>query len=158
RPLANGDVRYAGEPVALVVAESRYLAEDACDLIEVDYDVRTPVLDPEAAADDTVNIVHPERGSNVVARAGGDHPELHAVVASAPHVVTETIVQHRQSQVPMEPHGIVADWNVYDQRLRIWSNCQRVHEVRATVGRAIGLPEHMIHVTQRDVGGGFGQK
>ena len=58
----------------------------------------------------------------------------------------------------MEPHGIAASWDPYDQRLRVWSNCQRVHEVRATLARGLGLAEQNIHVSQRDVGGGFGQK
>jgi carbon-monoxide dehydrogenase large subunit len=158
RVLADGDVRFAGEAIAMVVADNRYLAEDACELIEVDYDVLTPVIDFERAAADTTNLVHPERGTNVMAGGGVDHPELDAVFASAAHVFTETFRQHRQSQVPMEPHGIIVRWDQYDREFRVWSSCQRVHEVRATLCRVLGVGEHSIHVTQRDVGGGFGQK
>ena len=118
----------------------------------------TPVVDFEQAAADTVNLVHPERGTNVMSRGGVDHPELDAIFASAPHVFTETIRQDRQSQVPMEPHGIIVRWKEYDRELHVWSSCQRVHEVRATWCRVLGVGEHSIHVTQRDVGGGFGQK
>ena len=158
RALADGDVRFAGEAIAMVVADNRYLAEDACELIEVDYEVLAPIIDFERAAADTTNLVHPERKTNVMAGGGADHPDLDAVFASAPHVFTEKFYQHRQSQVPMEPHGIIVRWDQYDQQLHVWSSCQRVHEVRATLSRALGLGEHCIHVTQRDVGGGFGQK
>ena len=93
-----------------------------------------------------------------MARGGVAHPELDAIFASAPHVITETIRQDRQSQVPMEPHGIIVRWKEFDRELHVWSSCQRVHEVRATLCRVLGIGEHAIHVTQRDVGGGFGQK
>jgi carbon-monoxide dehydrogenase large subunit len=157
RPLADGDVRFAGEAIAMVVADDRYLAEDACDLIEVDYEVLPPVIDLEGAADNT-DLVHPERGTNVVNRGGVAHPELDDVFASAPHVITETFRQFWQSQVPMEPHGIIVRWSPHDHEMHVWSSCQRVHEVRATLCRVLDLGEHLIHVTQRDVGGGFGQK
>ncbi len=91
-------------------------------------------------------------------RLGAEHPDLDAVLASAAHVVTATFHQHRQSQVPMEPHGVVVSWDPYGDELRIWCSSQRVHEVRATASRVTGLAEHRIRATQRDVGGGFGQK
>ena len=90
RPLADGDVRFAGEAVALVVADNRYLAEDACELIEVDYEVLTPVIDYLTAADDTVHLVHPERGSNLVVRSGVEHPDTAAAFANAAHTFSET--------------------------------------------------------------------
>lgn len=157
-PLAVDRVVMAGEAVALVVADSRYRAEDACELIEVDYDVLTPVIDLVAAADDTVNLVHPERGSNVIVTNGVEPPGLADAFANAAHVITETFEQFRQSQVPMEPHGIVATWDSYEGNLKIWASSQRIHEVRATASRATGVPEHRIHALQKDVGGGFGQK
>lgn len=158
RPLAHGDVRFAGEAVAMVVADNRYLAEDACELIEVDYEVMTPVLDFETAAADTVNLVHPERGTNVQTQSGRDDPELERVFASAAHVVTETFYQYRQSQVPMEPHGVLAEYDHYEGELRLWCSSQRIHENRATAARATGISENRIRATQKDVGGGFGQK
>jgi carbon-monoxide dehydrogenase large subunit len=158
RPLADGDVRFAGEAIAMVVADDRYLAEDACELIDVDFEVLPPVIDFERAADDA-NLVHPERGSNVMTRGGGAaNPELDTVFASAPHVFTATFRQFWQSQVPMEPHGIIVRWDPHDHEMHVWASCQRVHEVRATLCRVLDLGEHLIHVTQRDVGGGFGQK
>jgi carbon-monoxide dehydrogenase large subunit len=158
RPLADGDVCFAGEAVAMVIADSRYLAEDACELVEVSYQILDPILDPELAAGDTVNLVHPDRPSNVMQRQGAEHPELDEVLAGAAHVVTATFHQYRQSQVPMEPHGVVVSWDPFGNELRIWCSSQRVHEVRATTSRVTGLAEHRIRATQRDVGGGFGQK
>jgi aerobic carbon-monoxide dehydrogenase large subunit len=158
RPLAAGDVRFAGEAVAMVIADSRYLAEDACELVEVSYQVLDPILDAALAADDTVNLVHPDRPSNVMQRLGTEHPDLDEVLAGAAHVVTATFQQYRQSQVPMEPHGVVVNWDPFGDELRIWCSSQRVHEVRATASRVTGLAEHRIRASQRDVGGGFGQK
>jgi aerobic carbon-monoxide dehydrogenase large subunit len=155
--LARGDVRYAGQPVAVVLADSRYLAEDGCDLVEVEYDPETPVLDMELAAGADV-LVHPERGSNVVSEARRWDDELSLAIHDALHVMTRTYRQPRQSHTPMETHGVIASWDAFDGELRIWCTSQRVHEVRATMGRVTGIAEQRIHVVQRDVGGGFGQK
>ncbi len=155
--LASGDVRYPGQPVALVLADSRYLAEDACELVRLDYDVATPVMDMETAAESEI-LVHPERGSNVVSQSRRWDDDLELAIRGAPYVVTRTFRQPRQSHTPMEPHGVVASWDRFDGELRIWCTSQRVHEVRATMGRVTGIPEQRIHVVQRDVGGAFGQK
>jgi aerobic carbon-monoxide dehydrogenase large subunit len=157
RPLADGDVRFVGEPIALVVADSRYLAEDACDLIEVDYDLRTPIVDYETAAGAT-ELVHPEWGSNVASHMEVPAPGIDGVFAGAAHVVTETFHQHRQTNVPMETRGIVARWDPYDERLDVTMSSQNPHEVRLCCARILGLPATKVHVSQTDVGGGFGQK
>jgi carbon-monoxide dehydrogenase large subunit len=156
--LGGPDVHFAGQAIALVVAEDRYVAEDACDLVEVEYELYPPVVDLEAAAAGTGRLVHPDRGTNVMSQTGQPDPEVERLLARAPHVVTATFRQARQSQVPMEPHGIVVRWDPYDEGLRIWCSSQRVQEVRATASRATGIPEHRIRASQRDVGGGFGQK
>ena len=103
RLLADEDVRFVGDPIALVVAEDRYLAEDACDLVELDLEPQTPVVDYERAAADTQNVVHPELGTNVamfIPQLGlaYDAPELEEIFDTAPHVFTETIRQHRSTQ------------------------------------------------------------
>lgn len=158
RTLAAGDVRFVGDPIALVVAESRYLAEDAADLVEVDYDVQPAVVDYETAADDP-NLVHPEKGTNVAARS--ELPvddELRAVLDTAPHVVTATFRQHRQTNAPMETRGLVAHHEPFDGRLDVWMSTQNPHEARAVFSRITGVPEHRVRVRIGDVGGGFGQK
>jgi carbon-monoxide dehydrogenase large subunit len=159
RPLADGDVRFVGDPIALVVAESRYIAEDACDLIEVEYEPLTPVVDFERAADDTENIVHPELGSNVASTmATPPDPALDEALAHAAHVVTETFYQQRQTPTPMETRGIVAHWDAFAGQLQVWMSSQNPHEVRSVCARILGIPENRVRATQQDVGGGFGQK
>jgi aerobic carbon-monoxide dehydrogenase large subunit len=157
-PLAGPEVHFAGEAIAMVVAETRYLAEDALELIDVELDVLEPVLDRERAGDDASELVFADRGSNVMSTTTVPNPAVEEALAGAEHVVTETFHQIRQAHVPMEPHGIVASWDPFDGDLRLWASSQRVHEIKATLSRALGIPDHHIHVTQRDVGGAFGQK
>jgi carbon-monoxide dehydrogenase large subunit len=158
RPLADGDVRFVGDPIALVVADTRYVAEDAVDLIDVEYEPLPAVVDFEAAADDTDNIVHPELGSNVAATMAVPNPELDSILESAAHVVTETFWQHRATPTPMETRGIVASWDRFGQRLQVWMSSQNPHEVKLVCSRILGIPANQVRVTQEDVGGGFGQK
>lgn len=159
RPLADGDVRFVGDPIALVVADSRYVAEDACELIEVEYEPLTAVVDFERAADDTENLVHPELGSNIASSmATPPDAALDEALARAAHVVTETFYQQRQTPTPMETRGIVAHWDPYAPELRVWMSSQNPHEVRRTCARILGVAESRVRVVQQDVGGGFGQK
>ena len=161
-PLAIGDVRHVGDPIALVVAESRYVAEDACDLIEVDLDVLPPVVDYASAAADTDNLVHGSWGleSNAMVAMpfmplAGD---LDEAFAGAAHVVELTVEQNRYIPVPMETRGIVASYVPGREQLDIVCATQSVHETRNFFARYLGIPEGSVHVTANDVGGGFGQK
>jgi carbon-monoxide dehydrogenase large subunit len=157
RLLARGDVRFAGEPVAIVVATSRYLAEDACELIELDIDPLPPIIDPESARAST-ELVHPERPGNVSGLVEVPNPLVDAALESAAHVVSDTFVQQRQSQAPMETRGILAVPGPFAESIEIWMSGQMPHEARLIFSRALGIPEHKIRVSQHDVGGGFGQK
>jgi carbon-monoxide dehydrogenase large subunit len=159
RLLADGDVRFAGEPVVLVVAESRYIAEDACDLVEVEIDPIPAIVGHDAALAPGARPVHPERADNVangVPQAEDD--EFEQVVASAAHVVTETFSQHRYVCVPMECRGVVSIWDPYREELFVHTSTQGPHGVRGFLSRAVGLPENRVRVVIQDVGGGFGQK
>jgi carbon-monoxide dehydrogenase large subunit len=159
RPLAEHDVRFVGEPIVLVVAESRYVAEDACELVEVEIDPEPPVLDMEQALADGGPIVHPELGTNLAGALPGDpDPELDRVFEQAPHVITETFRQHRYLCVPMETRGIVAKWDPYRQDLNVWISTQGPHGVRSYLARVLGIPDTRVRVVMQDVGGGFGQK
>jgi aerobic carbon-monoxide dehydrogenase large subunit len=158
-PLAVDDVRFVGDPVAIVVATSRYIAEDACELIEVDIDPSEPVLSYEAAGAPDSEIIHPELESNVVSvSASPPDPELDAAFAAADHVFTETIRSHRCTQVPMETRGIIASWNAAAEEMTIWHSGQSPHVARAYFSAALGVSENSVRVIQRDVGGAFGQK
>jgi aerobic carbon-monoxide dehydrogenase large subunit len=161
-PLAVSDVRHVGDPIALVVAESRYIAEDACELIEVDLEPAPAAVDYRGAAADTTNIVHGAWGfpSNAMVEVPFTalSPDLEQAFASAEHVVEATIEQNRYLCVPMETRGIVASWSPGRQELDIVCSTQGVHETRNFFARYLGIPEADVRVTARDVGGGFGQK
>ena len=157
-PLAEDEVRFVGDPIALVVAESLYLAEDAAELVEVDFEPLTPVVDyrtAEAAAE----LVHEAHGSNLITELGGlPASALEDVYASAAHVTRATIAQQAYVPVPMEGRGLVVDYSPSTGDLTIHSATQSPHEVRLFCARLLGIPEHRIRVVIRDTGGGFGQK
>ncbi|MDQ1432345.1 MAG: aerobic carbon-monoxide dehydrogenase large subunit, partial [Actinomycetota bacterium] len=159
-PLAVDDVRFVGDPIVLIIATSRYLAEDAAELVEIDYyDMADPIMDYDTALAGDGNSVHPDRPGNVVMQMAVPMPdEGRAVVDGAAHVVSQTFVQHRYSMVPMECRAIVARWEPFDQRLDVWMSSQNPHEVRQVVSRATGVPENQVRVQIGDVGGGFGLK
>jgi aerobic carbon-monoxide dehydrogenase large subunit len=161
-PLAITDVRYVGDPVAVVVAESRYLAEDACEAIEVDYEPQKPVVDYMTAAADTENIVHAGWGLESNAMAAVPFmplsPDLDEVFADAAHVVECDVVQNRYVAMPMETRGIVVSYARGRNELEIVCATQSVHETRNFFSRFLQVPDGNVRVTARDVGGGFGQK
>ena len=159
-PLAVDDVRFVGDPIVLIIAESRYLAEDAAELVEIDYDdIVDPIIDYDTALAGDGNDVHPNRPGNVVRQmAVPMADEARAAIESAAHVVTQSFVQHRYSMIPMECRGIVARWEPFDQRLDVWMSSQNPHEARQVFSRATGVPENQLRVQIGDVGGGFGLK
>ncbi len=157
-PLADGEVRFVGDPVALVVADDRYLAEDAVDLVEVDYEPLDALADYEAAAGSD-ELVHEGFPANLVADISLMPPEtLDETCRAAAHVVTETIHQQAYAAVPMETRGLVVEWAAASDELTIWAATQAPHEVRAFASRLLGIPEQRVRVVMRDTGGGFGQK
>jgi aerobic carbon-monoxide dehydrogenase large subunit len=157
-PLAEGEVRFVGDPVALVVAESRYIAEDAADLVEVDYEELPAVVD-YTKADEANSLVHQKHGSNIIGEmAGAPASLLEEAFETAAHVTTETVYQHAYAAVPMEGRGLVVDYSASTGDLTIYSATQAPHEVRLFCSRLLGLPEHRIRVVMRDTGGAFGQK
>jgi aerobic carbon-monoxide dehydrogenase large subunit len=157
-PLAEGEVRFVGDPVALVLAEDRYVAEDAADMVVVDYEALPAVVDFLAAAD-AADLVHQGHGSNVIgAMSGAPVAVVEEVFASAAHVATLSVDQQPQSACPMETRGIVVDCNPGSGEITIYAATQAPHEVRAFASRLLGVPEHRVRVIMRDTGGGFGQK
>ena len=159
RVLADGDVRYVGEPIVMVVAQSRYLAEDAAELVSVDIEPQDPVVDAAAALAEGSPRVHPELPDNLSGVIpAADAPELDGLLGSAPHVFTETFTQHRYVCVPMETRGMVAQWDPWTRQLELVIAGQGVHMPRLVYSRMLGIPEDDIHVIMGDVGGSFGQK
>ncbi len=162
RPLAAADVRFVGDPIALVVAESRYVAEDAADLVEVDIEGEQAVVGIDASLAEGAPLVHAELGSNV----GADmpfplSPELQALLegeGADAQVVRRTFTQQRQTNVPMETRGIVAEYNPASGALHAHMSTQNPHEAKHAIARVAGIAPHLVRVSAPDVGGGFGQK
>ena len=156
--LADDEVRYVGDPYALVVAKTRALAEDALELIELDVEPLPPVVDYTTALESSER-VHPDTDSNVAgAMPMPPDEELRAIFESSPHVLTEHYVQNRYLAVPMETRGIVAWWQPQAGSFDVYVSTQSPHDVRTVTSRITGVPESRIRVQMGDVGGGFGQK
>ncbi|HZP30452.1 MAG TPA: xanthine dehydrogenase family protein molybdopterin-binding subunit [Acidimicrobiia bacterium] len=155
-PLADGEARFVGDPVALVVASDRYVAEDATELVEVDYEALPPAVD-YVTAQGSEPLVHRGYAGNVAGATGGPpSDDLAAAFVSAAHDVRVTIHQQAYVPVPMETRGMVAEWT--GEELTVWAATQAPHEVRMFLARLLGLGEHQVRVIMRDTGGGFGQK
>jgi carbon-monoxide dehydrogenase large subunit len=158
RLLADEDVRYVGEPIAIIIAESRAVAEDAAELVDLDFEATTPIITMQDALEGT-ELVHPERDTNVSGEMPPvPQPEVDALFEQAAHVVTEHFEQHRYLCVPMEPRGLIASWDPWRQQLEVVASTQTVHESRLGFSRLLGIPEDSIRVVMGDVGGSFGQK
>lgn len=155
-PLADGEVKFVGDPVALVVAASRRLAEDAADLVDVDYTPLPALADFRKAIGAEV-VVHQAYPDNVAGGMGGMPPD-EDVFANAAHVVEERIYQQMYVPVPMETRGIVVEWTAGTSELTVWGSSQTPHELRAFAARLLGIPAQGVRVIVRDTGGGFGQK
>ena len=158
RVLALDKVRYVGEPVAMVVAEDRYKAEDALDGIAVDYEELPPMVDPEAAlAPDAVRL-HDDVDDNVVFHFSIAKGDADRAFADAPHRIEERLHHRRHGGIPMEGRGVVAMAEVKPRRLTVWSSTQVPHSVRRQIASQLGLAEETIRVVAPHVGGGFGPK
>ncbi len=158
RVLAVDRVRYVGEPVAMVVAEDRYRAEDALDGIAVDYEELPPVVDPEAALEPDAVRIHDEADDNVVFHFSIAKGDPEQALKDAPHRIEERLHHRRHGGIPMEGRGVVAMAEVKPRRLTVWSSTQVPHSVRRQIAAQLGLAEETIRVVAPHVGGGFGPK
>lgn len=156
--LARDEVNYVGQPVAMVVAESRYLAEDALERIDVEYDVLPAVLDPEAALAEDAPLVLGGAEDNVGVHIEHGTGDVDQAFRDAAVVVAETFESQRYVASPMECRGLVAAHDPFDEKLTVWSNTQTPHRVRNHLASSLGLDPESVRVVSVDVGGGFGQK
>jgi aerobic carbon-monoxide dehydrogenase large subunit len=156
-PLANGRVTYVGEPVALVIADSRYSAEDGAALIEIEYAEEDPLVTIADARSGAP--VHPGTDNNIAAQAGDEEisDDLAALLNGAPHLITHKVTHQRISQSPMETRGVVVSRDGAEE-LTLYITCQSPHLVARWTSLALGLPQTAIRVIAKDVGGGFGLK
>ena len=157
--LAKDVVRYVGDAVAVVVAETRYQAQDAVDLIDVDYEPLPAVVDPQRAIAAGAPQLHPDISGNQAFHwtvAGGDADA--AFKAAGAVVVKERIVQQRLIPTAMEPRSAVAQWVPSTGELTLWNTTQNPHIVRFACSVVTGVPEDKLRVIAPEVGGGFGSK
>ena len=156
--LARDKVCYVGQPVAVVVAHDRYLARDALQLIEVDYQALPAVLDPLAAAQDTSEPIHEELGTNVAMSVRVGRGDIRAAFAQADAIVRGRYDVPRLSPAPMEGRGLLVRYQPADDLLTLWASTQVPHKVKTYLGRLLTRPPRHVRVIAPDVGGGFGQK
>ena len=157
-PLAAGEVRYVGEPVALVVAESRYLAEDALELIDVTWEPLPAVASLDAALADGAPLVHADVPGNRAARVVQRVGDPDGGFARAARVLRERLWIERSCGSPIETRGVVADWDARSRKLTVWDSTQAPLPIKNGLARMFGLPEFDVNVIAPDVGGGFGTK
>ena len=160
--LVTDKVRFQGQEVAFVIAEDRYAARDALELIEVDYDVLTPVVDARTALAPGAPVVRDElegrTDNHIFDWEAGNAAETDAIFASADVVVSQEIVYPRSHPAPMETCGAVADFEPIEGALTLYETSQAPHAHRTLFAIVSGIPEHKIRIVSPDIGGGFGNK
>ncbi|HVM07933.1 MAG TPA: xanthine dehydrogenase family protein molybdopterin-binding subunit [Acidimicrobiales bacterium] len=157
--LASDKVRLVGDPVAVVVATSRYIAEDALQLIDVEYDELPPIATVEHALDESRPAIFEDLGSNVVTGPRTNtHGDVDGAFARADRIVTANIKVHRHQNVPMECRGVVADFDTDSQTLTIHGSNQGVGIAKMVLTGQLGMPPDTIRVLCGDIGGSFGLK
>jgi carbon-monoxide dehydrogenase large subunit len=157
-PLADGVARYAGEPVAVVIAESAYTAEDALDHVEVAYEPLEPLVDAGRAAGAGATVLHPGTGTNVATEFTIAWGAVDDAFRNADVVIEEHLICGRHAAVPLEPRGLLAEVDPVSGRLTVWGAAKVVHTNRAILARLLGRDEHEIRFVELHVGGGFGAR
>ncbi|MCB1465353.1 MAG: xanthine dehydrogenase family protein, partial [Nitratireductor sp.] len=157
--IAIDRVRHVGEPVAAIAAESRYIAEDALALIEVEYEELPVVVDPVKAVEATGDaLLHPERGTNVVHRSDHVWGPVEENFARAARVVTRQFRWPRVSPQPIETSAALVDYDCSTSQFTVWSNMSQQNVIGARLAAALGVPMSRMNFHMRDVGGSFGGK
>ena len=156
--LASGKVRYVGEPVVAIVAQSRYLAEDALELIEIDFEPLPVVIDPEEAVKADAPLLHDAAGTNVLLEREFKRGDVDKAMKDAALTVRGRFRMHRKSPMAMEPRCYFADYDEGRECLMLHSATQVPGIIRDALSDALGMPGGQIRVVAAEVGGGFGGK
>ncbi|MBV7339061.1 xanthine dehydrogenase family protein molybdopterin-binding subunit [Chloroflexi bacterium TSY] len=157
-PLAKEKVRHVGEPIAIVLAESRYIAEDAVDDVIVDIEPLAAVVDSESSLATDAPLIHEDLESNLVAHVVQEKGSYEAVREQADLVLRRRLIYDRGTAAAMENRGIVAHWDGKSRRLTMWDTTQAPIFIRNGLAGMLGLSEHQIRVIAPFIGGGFGPK
>jgi carbon-monoxide dehydrogenase large subunit len=156
--LADREVSYVGEAVAIVIGENRYVTEDAAVLVQVDYDELPAAVDCRSAAENASPRVRSALSSNLIASYRIGYGNVDEAFACAAHAFRDEIRQSRGSAHPIEGRGIVAEYRKADDSLHVSASTQKAHDLKNTIASLLGLPDSKIRVVTPDVGGGFGSK
>ncbi|OZD64270.1 xanthine dehydrogenase [Rhodococcus sp. 05-340-1] len=156
-PLAKDEVNHVGEAIVMVIAQSRYVAEDACAAIDVTYDILDPVVGIDTARV-AARQVHDDVPDNVAAHLQHSFGDIDRELATAPHRITLNLDIERSAAMPLEGKGVYARWDSDEETLTFWSSTQTSTSVRAAVAARLGMAMNKIHCIAPDVGGGFGVK
>jgi carbon-monoxide dehydrogenase large subunit len=156
--LATDRVRYVGQAVAAVAAVDRHTAEDALELIEVEYDPLTAVVDLDAAMAVDAPRLYDDWPSNEIGRIAYQKGDVATALAEGEVVIRRRFRHGRQAGVPLEPRGCIVSWDPLSQSLHAWLSTQSPHLARDLLGEVLQLPVHQIHVHVPEIGGGFGNK
>ncbi len=157
-PLARDRVRYVGDPVAVVVAEDRYRAEDGAEAVAVRYEPLPPLPSVAAALADGAPVLHERLGHNVACRFEQRVGDVEAALRAADLVIEERFATNRQAGIPLECRGLAAEYDPATERLTVWGAAKVPHFNRATLAKLLGLPESRLRLVENDVGGGFGAR
>ena len=156
--LARDKVCYVGQPLAVVVADNPYVARDAGELVAVDYEPLTPVIDPDTATNDDMPVIHQDFGTNVSMRSVQKGGDIDEAFAQADHVVRQKYRVPRLAPSPLEARGVVGDYDAATDLLTVWDSTQAPHQVKRYLAQMLERPEETIRVVAPDVGGSFGVK
>ncbi len=156
--LCTDKVRHVGEAVAVVIARTRVEAEDAAELVEVDYETLPAVVDPAKALVDGSTLVHERLETNEIGWFHVKKGDPERAIAAAPRRIKRRFTHHRYAAMPMECRGVAAAWDERIDSYTIWASTQVVHWVQREIASTLGVPEARIRVIAPDVGGGFGVK
>ena len=156
--LAVDKARHVGEAVAVVVAESQLAAEDAAELISVDYEELPPIVDPQAALAGGSPLIHERLKTNEVGWFRVQKGDAGQALQAAPHRIRRRFVHHRYAAMPMECRGVAAEYDLRTDTYTVWSSTQVVHWVRRETATTLGVSESRVRCIALDVGGGFGVK
>jgi len=157
-PLAKDKVRHLGEPVVLIVAVSRYVAEDAAEEVLVDYEPLPAVVDLEKALEPGASLIHEDVGSNLAAHVVQKKGDYEAARAQADVVIRKRLWYDRGAAAAIENRGVVAEWDSRIQKLSVWDTTQAPIPVRNGLAAMLGLSEHQVRLVAPFIGGGFGPK
>jgi carbon-monoxide dehydrogenase large subunit len=157
-PMAKDKVRFSGEPLAVVIAENRYIAEDAFDDIIVDLEPLDAIVDLEKSLEPGAPLVHDDLPSNLAAHVTQERGSYAEAAAKADLVIKRKILVDRGAGAAMENRGIVIDWNDRTREMTIWASTQAPIPLRNTIAARLGLVENQVRVITPFIGGGFGPK